>query len=184
MHLAAHRVILPASCLTWSNGRKQAAAGRCWVRPPAASDTSARRADTKSPRPQPRRARGTLVRRHHRVTNVMEWPQLAIAYVGFALALPDSPAQPSEWTSLSAVLVAPWRRWSRRLWPTRRWVRRLAGTDRPKRRNMLLDLRVMDGKIALWLGAEDLDEDDRKSLEICRELITDLITRRPAHSPG
>jgi len=49
--------------------------------------------------------------------------------------------------------------------------------DRPKRRNMVLDLRVMDEKIALWLGAEDLDEDDRKSLEICRELITDLITR-------
>jgi len=37
--------------------------------------------------------------------------------------------------------------------------------DRPKRRNMLLDLRVMDEKIRLWLGAEDMDEDDRQALE-------------------
>ena len=37
--------------------------------------------------------------------------------------------------------------------------------DRPKRRNMVLDLRTMDDKIRLWLGAEDLDEDDRQALE-------------------
>jgi len=30
---------------------------------------------------------------------------------------------------------------------------------------MLLDLRVMDEKIRLWLGAEDMDEDDRQALE-------------------
>ena len=29
--------------------------------------------------------------------------------------------------------------------------------DRPKRRNMLLDLRTMDEKVRLWLGAEDMD---------------------------
>lgn len=42
---------------------------------------------------------------------------------------------------------------------------------------MMLDLRVMDEKIALWLGAEDLDEDDRQALLTLRNLVTDLITR-------
>lgn len=42
---------------------------------------------------------------------------------------------------------------------------------------MMLDLRVMDEKIALWLGAEDLDEDDRQALLTLRDLVTDLITR-------
>ena len=49
--------------------------------------------------------------------------------------------------------------------------------DRPKRRNMLLDLRVMDEKIRLWLGAEDMDEDDRQALETVRDVIGDLISR-------
>jgi hypothetical protein len=49
--------------------------------------------------------------------------------------------------------------------------------DRPKRRNMLLDLRVMDEKITLWLGAEDMDEDDRQALETVRDVISDLISR-------
>jgi hypothetical protein len=49
--------------------------------------------------------------------------------------------------------------------------------DRPKRRNMLLDLRVMDEKIRLWLGAEDLDEDDCQALETVRDVISDLISR-------
>ena len=49
--------------------------------------------------------------------------------------------------------------------------------DRPKRRNMVLDLRVIDDKIRLWLGAEDLDEDDRQALAILCDVITDLITR-------
>ena len=31
--------------------------------------------------------------------------------------------------------------------------------DRPKRRNMLLDLRAVDDKIRLWVDVEDLDED-------------------------
>lgn len=42
---------------------------------------------------------------------------------------------------------------------------------------MLLDLRFMDEKITLWLGAEDLDEDDRQALLTLRDLVTDLITR-------
>jgi hypothetical protein len=49
--------------------------------------------------------------------------------------------------------------------------------DRPKRRNMMLDLRAMDEKIRLWLGAEDLDEDDLQALLILRDVLTDLITR-------
>ena len=49
--------------------------------------------------------------------------------------------------------------------------------DRPKRRNMLLDLRVMDETIRLWLGAEDMDEDDRQALETVRDVISDLISR-------
>jgi hypothetical protein len=49
--------------------------------------------------------------------------------------------------------------------------------DRPKRLNMLLDLRVMDEKIRLWLGAEDMDEDDRQALESVRDVISDLISR-------
>jgi len=49
--------------------------------------------------------------------------------------------------------------------------------DRPKRRNMLLDLRVMNEKIRLWLGAEDMDEDDRQALETVRDVISDLISR-------
>jgi hypothetical protein len=49
--------------------------------------------------------------------------------------------------------------------------------DRPKRRNMLLELLVMDEKIRLWLGAEDMDEDDRQALETVRDVISDLISR-------
>ena len=49
--------------------------------------------------------------------------------------------------------------------------------DRPKWRNMLLELRVMDEKIRLWLGAEDMDEDDRQALETVRDVISDLISR-------
>ena len=49
--------------------------------------------------------------------------------------------------------------------------------DRPKRRNMLLDLRTMDEKVRLWLGAEDIDEDDRQALETVRDVISDLISR-------
>jgi hypothetical protein len=49
--------------------------------------------------------------------------------------------------------------------------------DRPKRRNMVLELRTMDDKIRFWLGAEDLDEDDRQPLETVRDVLTDLITR-------
>ena len=49
--------------------------------------------------------------------------------------------------------------------------------DRPKRRNMLLDLRMIDEKIRLWLGAEDMDEDDRQGLETVRDVISDLISR-------
>jgi hypothetical protein len=48
--------------------------------------------------------------------------------------------------------------------------------DRPKRRNMLLDLRVIDEKIRLWLGAGDMDEDDRRALETVRDVISDLIS--------
>ena len=42
---------------------------------------------------------------------------------------------------------------------------------------MLLDLWVMDEKIRLWLGAEDMDEDDRQALETVRDVISDLISR-------
>ena len=49
--------------------------------------------------------------------------------------------------------------------------------DRPKRRNMVLDLRVMDDKIGLWLGAEDMDEDDRQALETVRDVISDVISK-------
>jgi hypothetical protein len=42
---------------------------------------------------------------------------------------------------------------------------------------MLVDLRVMDEKIRLWLGAEDMDEDDRQALETVRDVISDLISR-------
>ena len=42
---------------------------------------------------------------------------------------------------------------------------------------MILDLRSMDEMVALWLGAEDLDEDDRQALVILRDVLTDLITR-------
>jgi hypothetical protein len=49
--------------------------------------------------------------------------------------------------------------------------------DRPKRRNMVIDLRVMDDKIRLWLGAEDMDQDDRQALETVRDVISDLISR-------
>ena len=44
--------------------------------------------------------------------------------------------------------------------------------DRPKRRNMMIDLRTMDDKIRLWLGAEDIDQDDRQALETVRDLIS------------
>jgi hypothetical protein len=49
--------------------------------------------------------------------------------------------------------------------------------DRPKRRNMMIDLRTMDDKIRLWLGAEDMDQDDRQALETVRDLISDVISR-------
>jgi hypothetical protein len=49
--------------------------------------------------------------------------------------------------------------------------------DRPKRRNMLLELRMMDDKIRPWLGAEDIDADDRQALATVRDLISDLISR-------
>ena len=49
--------------------------------------------------------------------------------------------------------------------------------DRPKRRNMVLDLRMMDEKISLWLGAGDMDEDDRQALETVRDVISDVISR-------
>ena len=49
--------------------------------------------------------------------------------------------------------------------------------DRPKRRNMLLDLRTIEEKVRLWLGAEDMDEDDRQALETVRDVISDLISR-------
>jgi hypothetical protein len=42
---------------------------------------------------------------------------------------------------------------------------------------MMLDLRTMDDKIRLWLGAGELDEDDRQALETVRDLISDLISR-------
>jgi hypothetical protein len=42
---------------------------------------------------------------------------------------------------------------------------------------MVIDLRVMDDKIRLWLGAEDLGADDRQALELVRDVITDLISR-------
>jgi hypothetical protein len=50
--------------------------------------------------------------------------------------------------------------------------------DRPKRRNMVLDLRTMDDKLRLWVDAEDLDEDDRRALETVRDVISDLISRQ------
>ena len=34
----------------------------------------------------------------------------------------------------------------------------------------------MDERIRLWLGAEDIDEDDRQALETVRDLISDLIS--------
>jgi hypothetical protein len=42
---------------------------------------------------------------------------------------------------------------------------------------MLLDLRTMDETVRLWLGAEDMDEDDRQALETVRDVISDLISR-------
>jgi hypothetical protein len=50
--------------------------------------------------------------------------------------------------------------------------------DRPRRRNMVLDLRSMDDKIRFWLDAGDLDEDDRQALEVARDVLTDVITRQ------
>jgi hypothetical protein len=35
----------------------------------------------------------------------------------------------------------------------------------------------MDEKIRLWLGAEDMDEDDRQALETVCDVISDLIGR-------
>ena len=35
----------------------------------------------------------------------------------------------------------------------------------------------MDEKIGLWLGVEELEEDDRQALETVRDVISDLITR-------
>jgi len=42
---------------------------------------------------------------------------------------------------------------------------------------MVLDLRAMDDRIRLWLGAGDIDEDDRQALETVRDVISDLISR-------
>jgi hypothetical protein len=42
---------------------------------------------------------------------------------------------------------------------------------------MILDLRTMDEKLTQWIDVEDLDADDRKSLEVIRDLVTDVITR-------
>ena len=42
---------------------------------------------------------------------------------------------------------------------------------------MLLDLRTIDEKVRLWLGAADIDEDDRQALETVRDVISDLISR-------
>ena len=42
---------------------------------------------------------------------------------------------------------------------------------------MMIDLRTMDDKIRLWLGAGDMDQDDRQALETVRDLISDLISR-------
>ena len=42
---------------------------------------------------------------------------------------------------------------------------------------MMIDLRTMDDKIRLWLGAENMDQDDRQALETVRDLISDLISR-------
>jgi hypothetical protein len=42
---------------------------------------------------------------------------------------------------------------------------------------MVLDLRAIDDKIRLWLGAGDIDEDDRQALETVRDLISDLISK-------
>jgi hypothetical protein len=42
---------------------------------------------------------------------------------------------------------------------------------------MVIDLLVMDDKIRLWLGAEDMDQDDRQALETVLDLISDLISR-------
>jgi hypothetical protein len=42
---------------------------------------------------------------------------------------------------------------------------------------MVLDLRVMDEKISLWLGPGDMDEDDRQVLETVRDVISDVISR-------
>jgi hypothetical protein len=42
---------------------------------------------------------------------------------------------------------------------------------------MLLDLRTIEEKVRLWLGAEDMDEDDRQALETVRDVISDLISR-------
>jgi hypothetical protein len=42
---------------------------------------------------------------------------------------------------------------------------------------MVLDLRTVEEKIRLWLGAEDMDEDDRQALETVRDVISDVISR-------
>jgi hypothetical protein len=42
---------------------------------------------------------------------------------------------------------------------------------------MLIDLRTIDEKVRLWLGAEDMDDDDRQALETVRDVISDLISR-------
>ena len=41
---------------------------------------------------------------------------------------------------------------------------------------MILDLRVMDEKVRLWLGADDMDEDDRQALETVRDQWPDQQT--------
>ena len=42
---------------------------------------------------------------------------------------------------------------------------------------MVLDLRTVEEKIRLWLGAEDMEEDDRQALETVRDVISDVISR-------
>lgn len=50
--------------------------------------------------------------------------------------------------------------------------------DRPRRHNLIGDLRQMDEKLRIWLAAEDMDADDRRALETVRDVISDLICRQ------
>lgn len=51
--------------------------------------------------------------------------------------------------------------------------------DRPRRHNLIGDLRQMDEKLRIWLGAEDVDEADREALDSVRALFRDVIVRQP-----